>query len=283
MPAAHIDFELVGEVTLTVDEGLAWRDTGIGLPDDTLEALVVQVGSAVSHVFDEERITDTEPVTAGSSGSSGGVSMADIAANFPQGRLGHSAATDTAPNGTLMIAVLGAPTVVRLWHLTPVEIDQSGLTGDVLARLLPAVSEAQAGGVLTVGDDGEWTVGDPAGGGGGDGLTVAGFRARFGEFAARSDADVAAAVATAGRIHNLSEEIEGWVAAHVLAISGERTGLSDGGSGEIQAESLGPVSRQYVTQAATAADTFFSTTSYGRMVLTLEGRHPQLVVPVVVA
>ena len=108
---------------------------------------------------------------------------------------------------------------------------------------------------------------------------LAAFRAAFPEITAQkaSDAEVERHLALALEIHSHSESATLHCAAHLVAISEERTGdgagAADGGSGVVTSESLGPKTVTYLTNAgASARKAFFATSPYGRMFLTLEGR-----------
>ena len=112
--------------------------------------------------------------------------------------------------------------------------------------------------------------------------TLTEFKTRFPELD-HPDDTIEEALTEAVLIHSLDDTITGYVAAHLLAIRPDRTGTADGGSGEVKAERIGPRRVEYATMAKDGRrDVFFATSSYGRMVLTLEDRHPQLVIASVI-
>ena len=55
----------------------------------------------------------------------------------------------------------------------------------------------------------------------------------------------------------------------------EETGAADGGSGELTAESTGPVQASYMAQAGSSREVFFTRTAYGREMIALERRSPK--------
>lgn len=103
-------------------------------------------------------------------------------------------------------------------------------------------------------------------------ITVAEVRAAFPEFAAFSDAQIAFDVATAYELMAAPRRATLYCVGHLLTLREEQTGKADGGSGELKMESEGPQRAEYMTQAATNADVFFSRSAYGRLARTLEDR-----------
>lgn len=108
-------------------------------------------------------------------------------------------------------------------------------------------------------------------------LSVADLRTRYPEFseAVAADDAVAVALATAAEMAVLSDRITLACAAHLLALGRQETGKADGGAGELTAETIGPKSADYMAQAESGREVFFTTTAYGRAMLTLEKRHPK--------
>ena len=107
--------------------------------------------------------------------------------------------------------------------------------------------------------------------------TVAVVQATFTELASVSQAVVEAAIATAESLSSASTESWLYCTGHVLALLDQNTGEADGGSGEVMSEKIGPKLTSYKTQAKGNREAFFTQTSYGRMVLTLEKRNPEIV------
>lgn len=103
---------------------------------------------------------------------------------------------------------------------------------------------------------------------------LAGFRARFPEFDAVADDRVILFIDDALEIHAQCEKATLYLAAHLLASAPQEGVIAsdDGGSGEVSSMSNGGESISYKTQANTGAETFFTTTSYGRTFLTMERR-----------
>ena len=109
--------------------------------------------------------------------------------------------------------------------------------------------------------------------------TLSDFRARFPEFAAETfpDATVTGAIETATQITVVSEDATLYCAAHLLSLRSQETAKPDGGAGEVKWEMQGRRQVQYVTQSKDGdGRAFFSTTAYGRMVLTLHKASPRL-------
>lgn len=98
------------------------------------------------------------------------------------------------------------------------------------------------------------------------------FREDFPEFSDVSDSEVERWLETAREIHSLSETATLHLAAHLLALSQEDSGGVDDGAGVVTAESIGPKSVSYRTQAESGQDVFFERTRYGRTFLVLERR-----------
>ena len=110
--------------------------------------------------------------------------------------------------------------------------------------------------------------------------TATNFRERYSEFAADTypDATITGAIATAMQISNVSEEAILACTAHLLTIRAQETGKIDGGAGEVQWEMQGRRQVQYVTMAKQGGDraSFFTTTAYGRLFLTLQDAAPRI-------
>ena len=116
-------------------------------------------------------------------------------------------------------------------------------------------------------------------------VTLSGFRTRFPEFAdaigagnRRTDAQITLALDEGRIIHAVTDLGTLYAAAHLLVLDDEETGQVDGGSGLVKSEKLGPQEVDFQTQALTAREVFYATTSYGRKLLALEARIPRLVV-----
>lgn len=139
---AHVDFESVGHVDVTTDRGTYWQDTGIALPESGVEALAVRVFNIVTGFWDEARLRDTAAVEAGTIRTgSDGLPLSELGdTTFGGGRIGHSAATDDAPHGTLMVAH-GGTGRVELWHGRP-----TGIGLDDLSAALRELVEDGGGG-----------------------------------------------------------------------------------------------------------------------------------------
>ena len=103
-------------------------------------------------------------------------------------------------------------------------------------------------------------------------ITVAEVRGAFPEFAAFTDEQIAFDLATAYMLMAYPRRATLYCTGHLLALREEQTGKADGGSGELRAETEGPQRAQYMVQAETAADVFFSRSAYGRLARTLENR-----------
>jgi hypothetical protein len=107
--------------------------------------------------------------------------------------------------------------------------------------------------------------------------STSGFKARFTEFAATSDATVALHLADAGEFINA----DAWgdradlgtyyLAAHWLTKAVAATAGATGPSGLVSSESLGPASRSYaVPTSIGATDAEFSSTHYGQKYLAMQ-------------
>jgi len=105
-------------------------------------------------------------------------------------------------------------------------------------------------------------------------MTVAEFRAQFPEFASRTDAHVGRALAEAQLLAARPASSTAYAAAHMLALASERTGEPDGGSGEVKSESLAGAAMGAVPMAMSGDDVFWTTSAYGRMVLSLRMSDP---------
>lgn len=113
-----------------------------------------------------------------------------------------------------------------------------------------------------------------------DAPTAAEVKARFSEFAATADADIATAASTALRISAVDAEATLHLTAHLLAMRSGETGKPDGGSGEVAKERVGDRDLEYVTLArGPGRESFFSTSPYGRLFLILESRSPARLLP----
>ena len=109
-------------------------------------------------------------------------------------------------------------------------------------------------------------------------ITYSDFRARFAEFGSLADARISELITEAYQLTDVSKDATMYCVAHLAALEDERTGALDGGSGEVKGETIGPRRVEYVTLARqnnAGRDAFFSTTAYGRRVLTLESRVPR--------
>lgn len=110
-------------------------------------------------------------------------------------------------------------------------------------------------------------------------LSATDLRRRFPEFgaAAHDDAALTQALRTAREITSVSSEATLYCAAHILTLRADERARQDGGSGVVAQERIGPKWTMYKTQAMNNSEVFFETSSYGRMVLTLESRNPKRV------
>lgn len=114
-------------------------------------------------------------------------------------------------------------------------------------------------------------------------ITTTQFRDRFSEFAAILDPRISELITEAYHLTDVSADATMYCTAHLAALESERSGGLDGGSGEVRSEAIGPKRVEYATLARNnnaGRDAFFSTTTYGRRVLTLESRVPRGVVSV---
>ena len=103
-------------------------------------------------------------------------------------------------------------------------------------------------------------------------VTVAEFRDRFAEFDRIDDATISFLIPQAYEMSDVSREATLYCIAHLASLEGERIAKPDGGSGEVVSDALGPQSRSYMSLAESNRDVFFSTSTYGRRMLTLESR-----------
>lgn len=111
-------------------------------------------------------------------------------------------------------------------------------------------------------------------------LTSVNIRAAFPEFADTNTYPAAlinAAIATAYALTDVSAEATKHCVAHLLALHQQQVAEADGGAGEITAERTGPTMRQFMTQAESGREVFFTSTAYGRSCLALEKRTPKSV------
>ena len=115
---------------------------------------------------------------------------------------------------------------------------------------------------------------------GGEMVTRASFRTLFPEFDSLSDNMVDAVIRTAKMMQTRNTLAQEWLTAHLLALvngeDGDEAGKPDGGMGEVTSETIGPLMRQYRTQAGLlgGSDVFFTTTRYGRTFLQVIKRDP---------
>ena len=101
------------------------------------------------------------------------------------------------------------------------------------------------------------------------------FRAQFPEFSETEDDKVNFALSLAKQFNNKSKRLILYAAAHLLAgkyIEPSSPGM-DGGAGELMKYALGPKAQEFKTMADDGSEVFFTTTSYGRIFLTLEKRN----------
>ena len=106
-------------------------------------------------------------------------------------------------------------------------------------------------------------------------ITIAEFRARFPEFAAQTDDDVAQFVETAYQLSDVSREATYQTAAHLATLYiGEQAAVIDDRGGIIVEETWGPKKLKFLEQAMTKREVFFVRTTYGRLALMLENRSP---------
>lgn len=119
-------------------------------------------------------------------------------------------------------------------------------------------------------------------------ITAIDFRARFPEFTSAQFTNqmVQSAVVTAKSIDSTRREATLYLAAHLASVWRAEGGVDpDGGSGAVSAETIGPRTVQYLTQAAPvpgssgSQDAFFERTSYGRTYMLLRDSSPRRVMP----
>jgi len=108
-------------------------------------------------------------------------------------------------------------------------------------------------------------------------LTPEAIRTRFPEFVDRSDGEIAGAIETATELAVTPPSSTPWAAAHLLAIAEQATGVADGGSGEVKSEGLAGASMGTMPMAMSGDEVFWSTSAYGRMVLTLRRASPAVI------
>ena len=105
--------------------------------------------------------------------------------------------------------------------------------------------------------------------------SLAGFRSRFGEFAAKSDADVQRALDTAFAV-DTATALAYWVAAHILVLDSLRGSDPDGGAYPLASESLGGRSNSYqLPESRSHLDAWLMTSEYGRRYLALREASPR--------
>ena len=110
-------------------------------------------------------------------------------------------------------------------------------------------------------------------------ITVADFRAKFGEFNAVSDADVTEYIATAYLLSDVSREATFYTAAHLGSLdAAERSAtaiaMADSRGGAIIEETFGPKKLKFLQQAMDSREVWFTSSTYGRLALQLEKRSP---------
>jgi len=96
---------------------------------------------------------------------------------------------------------------------------------------------------------------------------LAEFRIRFPEFASVPDATVELYIGDALAIFCGCCKAVVFLTAHLCALAQDQDGVDgiDGGMGEVASEKIGQKTVTYKTQAGKAADTFYTTTKYGRL------------------
>ena len=116
-------------------------------------------------------------------------------------------------------------------------------------------------------------------------ITPTKFRQQFPEFTEANFPDdiIEKTIESAYRICDIGELETLYCAAHLLTLIADKTAKQDGGSGEIKREEIGERIVDYVTQAKTGREAFFTTSPYGRMLSTLEKRSPKCVMGFIVA
>ena len=100
---------------------------------------------------------------------------------------------------------------------------------------------------------------------------LASFRAEFPEFSTTSDDAVNRFLALAKLIHTVREAATLYCTAHLLKLEQSRE-AGNVTSAEISSRGVGPMNASYLTQAETGRESFFTSTSYGKIFLTLEKR-----------
>jgi len=101
--------------------------------------------------------------------------------------------------------------------------------------------------------------------------TLTEFREYFPELSGHADDAVERALIVAREMHGLRDKATLYCAAHLIAID-DGIPQPDGGQGEVIAESVGSQASRYMAMAESGRQTFFTTTSYGRVFLELELR-----------
>ena len=101
-------------------------------------------------------------------------------------------------------------------------------------------------------------------------VTVSAFRTQFPEFT-ESDVNVRKALDEALLIHSIRALATYFCAAHLLVFD-QKVAAGTVPTTEISQRGAGPLSAQYLTQAESGKEAFFTSTSYGRRFLTLEKR-----------
>jgi len=111
--------------------------------------------------------------------------------------------------------------------------------------------------------------------------TVADFRALFNEFAQTSDEQIERAIDTSYTIYALSKRALLFLVAHILTLETEEKKL-DGGQGEVRVERIGKKQLEYITQASSAGESFYTTSFYGRIHIQLRKASPSRLAPRVI-
>ena len=97
--------------------------------------------------------------------------------------------------------------------------------------------------------------------------TLQDFRETFPELAAMTDDAVQRNIDLAEQIHDINPTCTLYLTAHLLTVD-----ISGDNPGEVKGETIGPKSADYMTQAASGDEAFYTRTEYGRRFLTLERR-----------
>lgn len=105
------------------------------------------------------------------------------------------------------------------------------------------------------------------------------FRVRFPEFITQADDRLTMYINDALCIHALCETATLYLTAHLLTLdiesgAGSIGASSDGGGGEVVAESAGGVSASYKSQTDKSKDVFYMSTAYGRRYVALRNACP---------